>query len=119
MTVTRCRTEQLNAEASTVVDALAATLDEGQKAYQYTETEVSESGMSVAAVIKPNSWPLLMSTRLSVHIGRQSDDFTLVTAKTKSQWFIFGDVLNYYNGYLDDLIGSLERRCSESAIAEN
>ena len=32
---------------------------------------------------------------------------TQVVAKTKSQWFIFGDVFDYYNGYLRDFFSDV------------
>ncbi len=33
-----------------------------------------------------------------------SQDGTLVFAKTESQWFIYGDVFDYYNRYLLDFL---------------
>lgn len=112
MTVQRVSSERFNSSADLVADALADILAQGQPTYQYRGPEFTDSKMKVTAIIRPNSFWLL-STRLYVDIESQNSIQTLVTTRTKSQWFIMGDIFNYYNSYLEDLLNSLRIRCSQ------
>ena len=50
--------------------------------------------------VKPSWW--LLGTEMTIEL-RPTPTGTQVVAQTKSQPFIFGDVFDYYNGYLCDL----------------
>ena len=87
-----------------VANTLAAILNEGQSAYQYRDSQFSESGMSIATVVRPNWW-LLLSTAMYIDIESREANLSVVTVRTKSQWFILGDIFNFYRGYLNDVLG--------------
>ena len=114
MTIERVASEEFNATAVSVAEALVVILDQGQPTYQYRDCEFSDSGMTIATVIRPNWWPLLMSTRLYIQVEPRDVNLTVVTAHTKSQWFIMGDVFNFYLGYLNDMLGSLRGKCARA-----
>lgn len=114
MTVERVASEQFHTTATFVADALVAILKEGQPGYQYRNSEISDSGMTVATTIWPKWWPLVVSTRLYIQIEPRATNLTVVTARTESQSFIMGDIFNAYRGYLNDLLSSLGRRCDHA-----
>jgi hypothetical protein len=70
----------------------------------YRNTSEVEKNTLFKTNIKPSWW--LLGTSLTVELQSVSGG-TKVIAKTKSQIFIFGDVYDYYNGYLRDFLEDL------------
>ncbi|HEY1011563.1 MAG TPA: hypothetical protein VGE07_02590 [Herpetosiphonaceae bacterium] len=107
MTVRRERQIEIAAPpvqtAGWVRRALAA--QSGEFSYKILN-DALESGGSEARII-PRWYPLLASTGFSVAL-RPGAAGTLVTAATRSQFFVIGDIFGFYNRYLDVFFASLE-----------
>ena len=65
----------------------------------YVRTIETERDTAFKTSVKPSWW--LLGTDMTVEL-QPSPTGTQVLAKTKSQWFIVGDVFEYYSGYLRD-----------------
>jgi hypothetical protein len=65
----------------------------------YIHTTETQRDTRFKTNVKP-SW-LLLGTDMTIEL-QPSPTGTQVVAKTASQWFIAGDVFNYYNRYLRD-----------------
>ena len=70
----------------------------------YEETTEENSPNVFTTTIRPSL--LMLSTNMVVTIT-QTAQGTQVEARTKSQWFILGDVFDYYNKYLTDFFEAL------------
>jgi hypothetical protein len=77
----------------------------GQADYRYENTIEKEEGREINTVIRPDqAW--MLSTKLHIHLDAVESK-TKVVIEMKSQWFLFGDVADYYGGYIRDLFGSI------------
>jgi len=113
MTVLRENAEIFNVPAEEITSVIHSTLEAGQPSYQYTAIE-REDKFAISAVIKPNLWPLILSTKLAIQVlpeGSQSK----VVAQTRSQWFILADVFGLYDGYIADFLRELRQEVAKSA----
>lgn len=85
----------------------------------YLRTIESEAGNSFSTNVKPSPW--LLGTEMTIEL-QPIPTGTQVVAQTKSQVYIFGDVLDYYNRYLSDFFTDvravLQREKSSSAIRD-
>ena len=105
MTVERKQTEMIDAALPDVLNTVRSVLTNGKAAYRYENTIESEEGRVIDTVIRPHqSW--LLSTKLCIHLYA-FDTKTKVVIETKSQWFLFGDIADYYGGYIRDLFESI------------
>jgi len=106
MTVVRQNSEKFDTSPEHLLDCLLTILKTGQQKYSYVDAEVDRDSGKIHTRIRPNLWPLLLSTRLDIQI--QGGDMTSnVIVRTRSQWFILGDVFNFYRSYIKDLLNSL------------
>ena len=71
----------------------------------YRQTSVNRDSATVTTTITPG-FPLL-STRMTIHLRTVADQ-TYVDVSTRSQWYILGDILNMYNGYIDQFLHALD-----------
>jgi len=106
VTVVRQSSEKFDASPGHLLGSILTILKTGQQKYSYVDTEVDRGSGKIHTRIRPNLWPLLLSTRLDIQI--QGGDMTSsVKVRTRSQWFILGDVFNFYRSYIRDLLNSL------------
>ncbi len=96
MTVRRHKTESFNATCPEVAFAVRKVLS---RCPPYVKMVETAEGKAFATNVKPSPW--LLGTNMTIEL-QPIPTGTQVVAQTKSQLFIFGDVLDYYNGYLCD-----------------
>lgn len=96
MPVRRQQDDCFDATPLDVAAAVRVVLSQRPPYVHMTETQ---SDTSFIANVKPSWW--LLGTDLTIDL-HPSPAGTQVVAKTTSQWFILGDVFNYYNRYLSD-----------------
>jgi hypothetical protein len=89
-----------------VAAAVRAALASRRPEYAYVDVDERTPGTQWTARVKPNVWPLNLSTRLDVSCV-PAPDGSRVRVETTSQWYILGDVKDYYRGYVRDLLGSV------------
>lgn len=65
----------------------------------YIHTSETQRDTTFKTNVKPSWW--LLGTDMTIEL-QPSPTGTQVVAKTVSQWFILGDVFDYYNRYLRD-----------------
>ena len=114
MTVERQDSEQFDASRKQLLGSILGILKSGQQKYSYVDTEVDSDAGEVHTRIKPNYWPLFLSTGLGIQI-EGGDTASRVVVKTRSQWFIWGDVFDFYNGYIKDMLSSLRSEMEKNA----
>lgn len=102
VSVTREKSEVLDADPAKVIEAVRVALARGQASYDYKLTCESDDHLEFRAVIRPRSW-LMLSTRLLIQIHPEASQ-TRIVARTISQAFIMGDIFDYYRGYLRDVL---------------
>lgn len=96
MPVHRQQTDHLDAQPPAVAAAVRIVLSR-RPPYDHA-TELKRDAIFKANV-KPSRW--LLGTDMTIEL-QPSPAGTQVVAKTASQWFIIGDVFDYYNRYLLD-----------------
>ncbi|MGH7963139.1 MAG: hypothetical protein ACRERD_15130 [Candidatus Binatia bacterium] len=96
MSVQRQKDDSFDAAPAAVAAAVRAVLSHRPPYVSMTETE---RDTAFETNVKPSWW--LLGTDMTV-VLQPLPTGTQVVAKTKSQWFIYGDVFDYYNGYLRD-----------------
>lgn len=101
MTVIRHREDSFDAPLEMVAEGVRRVLAERP---QYRNTREVEKNTLFKTNIKPSWW--LAGTSLTIKLQAVSGG-AKVMAETKSQIFIFGDVFDYYNGYLCDFLEDL------------
>lgn len=79
--------------------------------YRHTREIIKDTEFSTK--IQP-SW-LFWGTEMMIRL-QVLDDRTRVSADTKSQWFILGDVLDFYNRYLHDFMRELRLELQMKAL---
>lgn len=77
-----------------LADAVRALLSRNPP---YWSTAETHSGMIFTSCVRENRW--LPGTALTISL-ESYDSGTRVVFKTKSQWFIFWDVMNTYNQHI-------------------
>ena|SRR5436190_11367583 len=70
----------------------------------YTESSEVEKDALFKTIVSPHWW--LLGTEMRVRL-RPSSGGTQVVAETTSQWFIMGDVFDYYNRYIREFFQDL------------
>jgi len=114
MTVIRNEKKEFSAPLDRAINTVRKVLSEKQSSYIYTKTIEGTDGTSFSTVIKPNLYPLLLSTQLFIEITKIADNISAVEVKTKSQWFIIGDIFNYYNKYIHEFFKKIEDEIKNS-----
>jgi hypothetical protein len=112
MTVVRERAEVFQAPPEKVVAAVRSTLAGGHASYRYQNTAEENDYFLFHTEVRPNWWPLLLSTELAIRLI-PLDSLTKVVVQTRSQSFLFGDVFDCYRGYIRDILGALRSRLGE------
>lgn len=74
--------------------------------YRYASTILSEDGLVANTRIKPDSWPLLLSTDLKIELEAVGDK-CVVTVTTQSQKWTRGDVFGFYDSYIKNFLDSV------------
>jgi hypothetical protein len=105
MTVQRKQTELIDAALPEVLRTVRSVLATGKPSYRYEDTIESEEGREIATIIRPHQ-AMMLSTKLRIRLYA-FEAKTKVVIETKSQWFLFGDIADYYGGYIRDLFESL------------
>ena len=101
MTVRRHSDDYFDAAPPAVAGAVRTVLARRPPYVQMNETE---KDAVFKTNVKPSSW--LLGTDMTIQL-QSSSGGTQVVAKTQSQWFIFGDVFNFYNRYIRDFLRDL------------
>ena len=101
MSVQRQKDDSFDAAPAAVAAAVRSVLSHRPP---YVSTSETERDTTFETNVKPSWW--LLGTDMTVEILPVPTG-TQVVAKTKSQWFIFGDVFDYYNGYLRDFLSDV------------
>jgi hypothetical protein len=114
MTVIRENSEEFDSTLPSVVDALEHMLSVGQGSYTYKHTESEIDPTRFKTVVTPKLWPLLLTTRMTISVESRQPAVTVVSVRTQSQWYIFGDIANFYRGYIHDLFESLQRSLGQA-----
>jgi hypothetical protein len=114
LTVERNQKKEFLVSLDYMINLVRKVLSEKQGSYTYIKTVEGKDGTSFSTVIKPNLYPLLLSTRLYIEITKAGDDRTAVEVKTKSQWFITGDIFNCYNRYIRKFLMQIEDEIKNS-----
>ncbi len=114
MTVRREQSEVFHASCGEIVEAVRSVLANGQPSYKFHHAVETNDHLGFNTVIRPSSWPLLATTKMAIRLA-PNDSYTKVIVDTRSQWFIFGDVLNIYNGYIRDVLGAIRSRIETHA----
>lgn len=104
MTVVRHFDGLFDAPLATVANGVRTVL--GKKPPYRTTIEVTKDTLFKTNV-KPCWW--LMGTNMTIKL-QPSSDRTQVVVETRSQWFIIGDIFDYYNRYIRDFLRDLENQ---------
>ena len=98
MTVQRHQTEFFGATCPEVAVAVRTVLS---RCPPYVRMAETEGGSVFETNVRPSWW--LLGTDMTIEL-QPTPTGTQVVAQTKSQWFIYGDVFDYYNRYLRDFL---------------
>jgi len=112
MTVKRERSEVFDAPLPRIMEAVRSVLAEGQANYAYRNTLEAEGGSRIDTWVVPRE-RLLLTTPMTIALAPNGSQ-TRVSVRTRSQWFILGDVFGFYHGYIHDLLWCVKRRVSPS-----
>ncbi len=113
MTVTRSKIQEFAGSLRCIADSVRRALSKSQGSYRYVQVVENEDGTSFEAKVWPN-FPLMLSTQLFIEIHEREQDICSVTIRTKSQWFIWGDIFDYYNKYVREFLEVLEKEIENS-----
>ena len=113
MTVRRQSSEDFEASQEQLLGHILEILNTGQEKYSYVEIEANHDTGQINTRIRPNSW-LLLSTRLRIQVKGSNAASTIIVS-TCSQWWIFGDILNYYHSYIRDILSTLRSKVEGNA----
>jgi hypothetical protein len=91
-----------------VAEAVRSVLADGQATYTYQEVVEADDGSTFHTVITPLAWPLILSTRMIITLYPDGSE-TEVLVATRSQWFILGDIFDFYGGYIRDMLSAISR----------
>jgi hypothetical protein len=114
MTVRREQSEVFGASSEKIVEAVRLALVHGQPSYKYCDAVEADDHLQFSAVVRPSWWPLIASTKMAIRLN-PDDSRTKVTVETRSQWLVFGDVFNTYNGYIRDILVAIRSRVEHHA----
>ncbi len=101
MTVRRKSVDYFDDALPSVTAAVQIVLAQRPPYYQVAE---SEKDSVFKTIVQPAWW--LLGTEMTIQL-RSSSEGTQVVVKTESQWFILGDILNFYDHYIYDFLTEL------------
>jgi hypothetical protein len=107
MTVHGQAHDHFSASASEIAEAIQEVLT---KHPPYRNTIEIEAGAVFKTNVKPSWW--LLGTNMTIQV-QPSTENTQVVVSIKSQWFITGDVFNYYNRYINDFLDALRTKLQQ------
>lgn len=110
MTVRRHSDDYFDAAPTAVASAVRAVLARRPPYVQMSETE---RDAAFRTNVKPSWW--LLGTDMTIQLLPSSGG-TQVVAKTESQWFILGDVFNFYNRYIRDFLRDLRTELERQTV---
>lgn len=113
MAVIREHSEVFHSPSSKVAKAIRRALADGQPSYGFNNIVEADEGLTFHAVVTPIS-PWLLSTKMAIRLDPGNSQ-TRVIVQTRSQWFILGDILNCYGGYIRDIFLQTRLRILESS----
>jgi len=102
MTVRRHADQKFEATPQSVAAAIRKVLARRPPYIDFQK----EGDLAFRTNVRPSRW--LLGTEMTVRMEPSSNE-TNVIAETKSQWFILGDVFNYYDRFIRDFFGDLRR----------
>src|SRR6267378_333049 len=102
MSVRRQKDDHFDATPPAVAAAVRVVLSRHPPYHCTTETA---KDAAFKTNVKPSWW--LLGTDMTIEL-QSSPTGTQIVAKTKSQWFILGDVFDYYNRYLRDFFRDVQ-----------
>ncbi len=105
VTVRRKHSNEFLRPSAEVATALRAVLREGQVDYSYSDTVEADDALHFRTVITPKN-VFLLTTRLMITL-EATESGTNVFVQTESQGFLFGDIFNFYGGYIKDMLWSI------------
>jgi len=112
MTVHRNATETFDCSKQQLLTCILRVLENGAAEYTYTDIVFDEANSVVHATIKPNR-RLLLRTKMEIVVCSNGHGCN-VTVRTCSQWYVFGDALDFYRRYIRDFLRSLRAQLEES-----
>jgi len=104
MTVERVKSVMLPADQRLILHTIEQIL---QERALYRQTSINPDTATVTTTITPG-FPLL-STQMLIHLRAEAAQ-TKVEVMTRSQWYIWGDIFNMYNGYINQFLQALTAR---------
>jgi|GEM_PF-5211619 len=105
MTEMNEQSEMFEATFSIIVTTIRAAFVNGQSKYRYENIVESNGGQEISAIVKPFESGVL-STELRIHIY-PFDSKTKVRIEIKSEKFKYGDVADFYGGYIREFFGMI------------
>jgi hypothetical protein len=108
MAVQRHDETEVDAPASLVAQAVRAVLHQSPPYHR-----TNEQGTRFVTSVRPHWW--LLGTAMTVDL-QPSGTTTRVSVTTCSQWFIVGDVFNFYNRYIHDFLDHLKARLHDQTL---
>ena len=108
MTVIREQSEAFHAPPTKVVEAIRSALAEGHANYRYHKTVEADDHLVFNTVVRPSCW-LISPTKMIISL-QPADSETKVIVQTRSQWFVRGDVFNFYGRYLRNILEAIRRK---------
>ncbi len=106
MTVKRQKQGEFHTPTELVVEAIRTVLAKGGSSYKYRQTSYDSSTRTFRTVITPSLYPLILPTPMTITV-LPSEMGTKVVVGTRSQWFVLGDVFNFYSRYITAFLNAL------------
>ncbi len=106
MTVRRSHTGTYAPPPDRIAAIIRDVLAKGRPSYKYTNV-VESPAHQWTARIRPVWWPVLLSTRIHIQCV-EANGGSSVTVNTVSQFYIMGDVFDFYRRYIHDLLTAID-----------
>jgi hypothetical protein len=110
MTIRRHSDDYFDAEPSAVASAVRLVL---ARRPPYVLTSETEKDTIFKTNVKPSRW--LLGTDMTIQL-KLSPGGTQVVASTESQWFILGDVFDFYNRSIRDFLRDLRTELQRQRV---
>ena len=117
MAVKREGKGEFRVSVEAVLNAINAVLATSENSYRYDHPVFNSNTRTFEAVIKPSLWPMLLPTFITI-TAVASEKLTIVKVGIRSQWFIFGDVFNFYSRYISNFLSALDSKLNGQFTAE-
>jgi hypothetical protein len=114
MSVTRVQQVEFSRTLTEITSAIRIILERDRGFGKYRYTDVKMDGAVFETTIKPFLYPFLLQTRMTIE-AKPEQQKTSVTVKISAQEFIFGDIFNFYNRYIDQFLSSLRSQIGDAS----